>query len=111
MPNMNDWRDAVYTTALNHGWWDDENPNIPEKIALMHSELSEALEEYRNGDSPTGFRLSNTGKPEGFSVELADVIIRVLDLCGHYGIDIEQVLEKKHTYNLTRPHRHGGKKC
>ena len=50
-------------------------------------------------------------KPEGIPIELADVIIRVLDLCGRYGIDIEAAIREKHAYNLTREHRHGGKKA
>jgi NTP pyrophosphatase (non-canonical NTP hydrolase) len=48
-------------------------------------------------------------KPEGVPIELADCIIRILDYCGHAGIDIEQAIKIKHEYNKTRPHRHGGK--
>lgn len=50
-------------------------------------------------------------KPEGVAVELADCIIRILDYCGHAGIDIEEAIRIKNEYNKTRPYRHGGKKC
>lgn len=50
-------------------------------------------------------------KPEGVAVELADCMIRILDYCGHAGIDIEEAIRIKHEYNKTRPYRHGGKKC
>ena len=49
------------------------------------------------------------GKMEGIPSELADVIIRVLDMCEHYGIDIEAALKEKHEFNKTRPYKHGGK--
>ena len=57
-----------------------------------------------------GAHLDN-GKPEGIPIELADVIIRVLDYCGYAGIDIDAAISQKHEYNRTRPYRHGGKKC
>ena len=50
-------------------------------------------------------------KREGVAVELADCMIRILDYCGHAGIDIEEAIRIKHEYNKTRPYRHGGKKC
>lgn len=56
-------------------------------------------------------RNTNNGKPEGIPIELADVIIRVLDYCGYAGIDIDAAISQKHEYNKTRPYRHGGKKC
>lgn len=48
---------------------------------------------------------------ESIPIELADVIIRVLDYCGYAGIDIDAAISQKHEYNKTRPYRHGGKKC
>ena len=48
-------------------------------------------------------------KPEGVPIELADLIIRVLDTCEQYGIDIEAAIEMKIKYNETREYRHGGK--
>lgn len=49
-------------------------------------------------------------KPEGIPSELADIIIRVLDICAHHGIDIEQAIEDKMAFNAHRPYRHGGKR-
>lgn len=104
--------EKVHALALRKGWWDTA-PNIPEKLALIHSEISEALECYREsfhtGEMPT--TISPSGKPEGFGVELADAVIRILDLCGYLGIDLEAEIELKHNYNATRPYRHGGKRA
>ncbi len=50
-------------------------------------------------------------KPEGKAVEMLDCVIRILDWCGKEGIDVEEILRRKHEYNVTRPYKHGGKKC
>lgn len=143
---IKDFAKQVHANAVAHGWWDGGQRNFGELIALCHSELSEALEEYRNGHEPTETYYSchvpeeetekimhgkksgvdgcpsvetgcnnqcagHYGKIEGVPSELADVIIRVLDMCEHYGIDIEAALAEKHAYNKTRPFRHGGKRA
>ena len=100
-------------TAKSKGWWDDPDRNIGEILALIHSEVSEALEVYRlkGKDSLKENWLDEKGKPEGFTVELADVIIRIADLCGELGLDLESALTTKLSYNQTRPYRHGNKKA
>lgn len=65
----------IHENAVAHGWWEGER-DIAEIYALIHSELSEALEEYRNG-RPMFY--IDGGKPEGIAVELADAVIRILD--------------------------------
>ena len=100
-----------HETATEKGWWDKPERNIPELLALIHSEVSEALESYRE----TGiYQLDRTwftskNKPEGFTVELADVLIRIADLCGEFNLDLEDALKTKMEYNKTRPYRHGNK--
>ena len=108
--NINDAVNASYQNAKDHGWHDQER-SIGDLICLMHSELSEALEEHRNGKLPTEIYYNDAkpSKPEGIPVELADCIIRIFDFCGLYDIDLEEVLRIKMEYNATRPYRHGGK--
>jgi NTP pyrophosphatase (non-canonical NTP hydrolase) len=160
---LNKLRDEIHQNAKAHGWWENEfteqeitevwarlsaTPGLRDRvvskmkeqrsfgdiIALCHSELSEALEEHRNGHKPTevyyscvnlGCVLNDSGrcnkhleksaecykepKLEGIPIELADCIIRILDYCGKEGIDIEEAISIKHEYNKTRPYKHGGK--
>lgn len=102
--------EKAHATAREKGWWDGDNHNIPEKLALIHSEISEALECYRNKHEALGMRIDEeTSKPEGLGVELADAVIRIADFCGMYGIDLQGCINAKMTYNQRRPYRHGGK--
>ena len=120
---LNDFALEVHALAVRKGWWDEER-SFGDIIALCHSELSEALEEHRDGSpleyvrDPEGWgviprnEMPEIGhaRPLGVAVEMADCIIRILDWCGKEGIDIERVLTEKHEYNRHRPYRHGGKK-
>lgn len=107
---LNEMRDAAHANACKLGWHDNPKP-VAEDICLMHSELSEALEEYRNGKKPaeTYFDDRNPNKPEGIPSELIDVMIRIFDFAGLHGIDLDLIYEQKMAYNSTRQYRHGGK--
>ena len=72
--------------AKSKGWRYGDR-GIPELIALMHSELSEALEEYRDEEN-LNVRFKDN-KPLGFTVELADVLIRIFDMAGKYELDLD----------------------
>ena len=104
---INEMVEQAHGMAMEKGWW-DEDRGVGEAIALMHSELSEALEEARKGHDPDlVYYEKNSEKPEGVGVELADCVIRIADFCGRHNIDLEHIIDMKMKYNATRPTKHG----
>lgn len=102
---LNELAQTIIAINRANGWnvvtpddWNQEY-KIPAVIALIQSEPSEALEAFRHNDR------------ENFEEELADTIIRVLDLCAGLGIDIDSAVIAKLEKNGQRGFKHGGKRC
>lgn len=113
---LNRMVDSVHAMAESKGWhpWKAKalaptTEQVGAWIALMHSELSEALEELRKGPDFLPMYQGENGKPEGLVVELADCVIRIMDVCGALRLDLGEAVEAKVAYNSTRSNRHGGK--
>ena len=87
---------ASHGLAKQCGWWNEER-NDGEMIALMHSELSEALEALRKD-------LNDDHLPhrKGVEVEMADAVIRIADYCGGRGLDLGGAIAEKLKYNAQR---------
>ena len=121
---LNEFAKGVHQNAVEHGWWEDQR-TFGEIVSLCHSELSEALEEFRanrpvvwrkcmtcEGDTPcmeTGCGDWHDGvcelscispKPEGIAVELADCIIRILDWLGEEEMDPDALLAEAKRYMM-----------
>lgn len=89
--------------AKRAGWWTDlqtgqpKDRNPGELIALCHSELSEALEGVRKSAAD-----SHLPHRKAVEVELADLIIRVFDMAGAWGLDLAGAMIEKLAYNAKR---------
>ena len=102
---INSLTKKAHQNAVAHGWWEEER-SFGEIIALMHSELSEALEYARvNPNAKSNHIPDFTGIEE----ELADVIIRIFDYAGKEDLRLGEAIFEKMKYNKTRPYKHGNK--
>lgn len=109
---IGDWVHEIHKNAVQHGWYDSKGAkNFGELLMLVVTEVAEVMEEYRNGRLMKETYVNKNGKMCGIPSELADIVIRVMDICGYYNIDLEQAIAEKHEYNKSRPYKHGGKKC
>ena len=115
---ISEWQKLSYDNAKAHGFWDEDSGEpidpqdrrvLAEKFELMHEEISEAWGEVRNGVPPTKIydNPDGSGKPEGVPIELADAVIRIMDLCQALGVDLESAIAAKYEYNRKRPFKHG----
>lgn len=132
MPTLNELRDSIHRNAVEHGFYDEElKPHseavhqafVAQRIALIHSELSETLEAIRKGKYASSSamemsigvgaldfdRVFEQDIKDSVEDEIADALIRILDLCGAEGIDIDQFVRWKMRYNGNRKYKHGKK--
>lgn len=133
MTNLNDLAEDIFEANRAKGFWNRERP-LTETTMLIVTELAEAVEEERAGRAgvwysdpaydmhygadmvavegdhlahPLRGSRSRALKPEGVDVELIDALIRLLDLLGSRGTDVEELLRQKLAFNQTRAPRHG----
>lgn len=104
---VTEMQDRVIAWARGKGWC-DRVVEIPEQCALIHSEISEALEAWRTNE-PLSWT-DESGKPQGVMSEYADAVIRILHYSALLGGDLYTELIRKMDYNDTRAFKHGGKK-
>jgi NTP pyrophosphatase (non-canonical NTP hydrolase) len=124
--SLNQLSKQVHQNNVEKGFWEGDK-NVGELLMLVVSELGEAIEAHRKGniasfnmledmqkegytweDSNLSFKISFEEEiKDTFQDEIADAIIRLLDLSAGLGIDIGWHIDQKLNYNKTRPHKHG----
>lgn len=109
--SISELTDLIHKGNVQAGWWTNletgedltsklgEKPkrNVPEMLCLIHSEVSEAMEGHRKN-------LMDDKLPHRpmLEVELADAVIRILDMCGGLGLDLQGAIFEKLAYNSQR---------
>lgn len=106
---IQDWIDqqkANFKINKDHGFEEDADFNFGEKLALIHAELSEALEYYRKGNGPSDHIPEFLGVEE----EFADAVIRLMNIAERMKLRVPEAIIAKQKFNAARPYKHGGKK-
>lgn len=101
---VNDLCDIAHQISCDHGFYAGADFNLGEKLALIHSEISEALEASRKSEKEADHHI-----PQwlNFEVELADAVIRIMDLAAFMQIPLGEVIADKMLYNADRAYKHG----
>ena len=97
--HIREMQKEVHKIACDKGWWGPGHKLPLGVLCLIHSEVSEAVEAWRDNNK------------ELFAEELADIVIRTMDAAAAYGIDLEDEIIKKNEINKGRLHKHGGKRA
>lgn len=123
--------EEINEVNVANGWFEGDR-SFGDDVALLHTEVSELYESYRNREPKAWLRHADdcihaplnkirdllphregctcSPKPEGAGSEAADIFIRLLDTCLRHDINLGQQYRRKIAYNRTRGHRHGGKR-
>ncbi len=120
--SLQEYCEGAYMNALEKGFYEKPG-SVAERLMLMVSEISEALEADRNDrhleidcgqilleKDDVEFKASYETLVKGsFEEEISDLMIRIFDFCGHSEIDLEKHVKMKMRYNSLRPKKHGKK--
>jgi NTP pyrophosphatase (non-canonical NTP hydrolase) len=99
---LNLLRDIAHATATQHGWWDD-NRSTGEALLKVIVEVAEAVQALEAGNPPD----KHLPDFDSLTVELADTVIRILDLAGRLYLPLGAAIVAKMAFNESRPYRHG----
>jgi len=113
--HLNELAEYVYNIAKDVGFHTRTELPIGDMVANIHSEVSELWEAYRKNELNYACDKVEKMVELGLhpltcaSEEIADILIRTLDLAKAMDIDVDKAVQVKCEYNKTRPHRNGGK--
>jgi hypothetical protein len=107
--SLNDLAKEIWDICEEKGW--NQDLILGNMVANLHTEISEAWEHIRAGNDPGDMWYDDNCKPDGFGIELADEIIRILHIAKMYNLNMDKLVKIKMDFNKTRPYRHGNKTC
>lgn len=109
---LDDLLEECMTWSIDKGWMDPLAVDHPDRrrhplilLALIHTEISECVEAFRDGDPPCD--KSGLEDYTNAEEELADTVIRIFSMAAEHDLDLVGAIQAKMEYNWGRPHKHG----
>lgn len=104
--SITDWQHEITQWAIEKGWLTPGQPREPlQLLMLVNTETAECAEAFRHGNPPC--ERPGMSRFSHAEEEAADAVIRLLQMAGEYGWDLEGAIAAKMAFNRTRSHKHG----
>jgi len=101
------WIEKISSNSSKKGWYKDDKDFV-EFLMSLNSELTGAFELFKKSHSAKEVEICAAGYPVGVPAHLAEIVVKIFDICGYYKIDLETIIIMNNEFKKTLPYRRNG---